>query len=231
MRLIFVIGMHRSGTSCLTGLLENAGVTLGDVVRRSPHNLKGNNENRRVMRLNESILEDNGGAWNKPCDEPLRFSKSHRREVRAILEELLQAGKVVALKDPRCLFTYPLWAEEARTCGARIDHIGTFRRPDRVVASLRARDEKLDEEACFERWRLSNEKALELHRQTSFPFVDFDLPGKEYLACVKRAFTELELPEPQGELFFTEQLRRQQVAGTFPQGLESLYNRLKGLCI
>ncbi len=34
---IAVLGMHRSGTSCLTGLLEQAGVFLGPVIT-SPSN-------------------------------------------------------------------------------------------------------------------------------------------------------------------------------------------------
>ena len=39
---IFVLGMLRSGTSCLTGILEEAGLFLGDVKRKSRFNAKGN---------------------------------------------------------------------------------------------------------------------------------------------------------------------------------------------
>ena len=44
---VAIVGMHRSGTSCLAGCLEDLGLTLGKVNRAAPHNLKGNNENPR----------------------------------------------------------------------------------------------------------------------------------------------------------------------------------------
>ena len=53
---ILILGMHRSGTSCLAGSLQQQGVYLGEVHEWNPHNLKGNRENPHIMALNEGLL-------------------------------------------------------------------------------------------------------------------------------------------------------------------------------
>ncbi|ASM75916.1 hypothetical protein VITFI_CDS0137 [Vitreoscilla filiformis] len=58
--------MHRSGTSCLTGLLEDIGFSAGKVDRWDPFNHKGNREDERVNRLNNALLQTANFAWNAP---------------------------------------------------------------------------------------------------------------------------------------------------------------------
>lgn len=61
--VVIVLGMHRSGTSCLTGLLQQAGVALGNVVKEAAHNKKGNrfdffdNELRHQIELSGAALQ------------------------------------------------------------------------------------------------------------------------------------------------------------------------------
>ena len=43
-RVVCVLGMHRSGTSCLAGSLEQQGLFLGETNTRGPFNLRGNRE-------------------------------------------------------------------------------------------------------------------------------------------------------------------------------------------
>ena len=59
--------MHRSGTSCLTGSLEAAGLYLGNIQTWNPFNLKGNRENQEIVDLHDLILADNGGSWDSPA--------------------------------------------------------------------------------------------------------------------------------------------------------------------
>mgnify|MGYP004104874427 FL=1 len=58
--------MHRSGTSCLTGTIEQCGVALGEVFTENPYNKKGNRESAQIQALNNDVLETNGGAWDRP---------------------------------------------------------------------------------------------------------------------------------------------------------------------
>ena len=45
---VIVLGMHRSGTSLLTGSLEAAGLHLGEVNNAARYNPKGNKENESI---------------------------------------------------------------------------------------------------------------------------------------------------------------------------------------
>jgi hypothetical protein len=65
-RAITVLGMHRSGTSALTGCWRAAGVHLGTVAERSRYNPKGNQESESIRRLHDALLERCGGSWFEP---------------------------------------------------------------------------------------------------------------------------------------------------------------------
>ena len=66
MSVISIIGMHRSGTSCLTGSLQSGGLFSGEVVEFAPFNKKGNRENLEIRSINDEVLAYSGGAWNNP---------------------------------------------------------------------------------------------------------------------------------------------------------------------
>ena len=58
--------MHRSGTSLLTGTLQEAGLVLGDVVTAAPHNRKGNRESLPIRALHDDLMQRAGGDWDRP---------------------------------------------------------------------------------------------------------------------------------------------------------------------
>ena len=205
--LMLVLGMHRSGTSCLTGLLGDAGVWLGPVEKGSPHNPKGNNENRQVMNLNKAVLAANDASWLHPPRFDAVWSGAELARADDILGEILAPGRVTAMKDPRSLFTGRGWVRMARRRGAKISCIGTYRRPDRVAASLIARDDSLEESHCRALWCRYNERLLALHDETPFPLLDFDVEAAEYLAGVRTAFREVGLTPPDELSFFETTLR------------------------
>ena len=131
---LLILGMHRSGTSCLTGLLEEAGVWLGEVKRASAHNAKGNREIPEVMALNEAVLAANGDAWNKPPEGPVTWTSAHLAERDRILAGY-PADRVWGVKDPRMLFTLEGW----RSALPQVRLVGTLRHPLSVARSLHAR--------------------------------------------------------------------------------------------
>ena len=49
MKTIAILGMHRSGTSCLTGCLQQMGLNLGKVSDFNEYNLKGNKEDDKII--------------------------------------------------------------------------------------------------------------------------------------------------------------------------------------
>ena len=61
-KVICVLGMHRSGTSCLVGSLQKAGLHLGKHHTWNRYNRKGNRENQDIVDLNRAVLEFSGGS-------------------------------------------------------------------------------------------------------------------------------------------------------------------------
>ena len=63
---VFIIGMHRSGTSCLAGSLERCRLFLREVTRCNRYNPKDNHELKAVRRIRNEMLAANGGTWRQP---------------------------------------------------------------------------------------------------------------------------------------------------------------------
>ena len=86
LRVICVLGMHRSGTSCLAGSLEQQGLFLGEVNTAAPFNRRGNRERFDVMNLQGDILEASGGAGTARRAE-VRWSDEHFERAQEILAQ------------------------------------------------------------------------------------------------------------------------------------------------
>ena len=149
---IILLGMHRSGTSMIAGMLEELGLFMGNHKDR-------NNEAFLFMKLNDWLMEQNSCSW----DNPRSFSNFLENEdvrslttgqIHSILqsrymmsylgkEHIHKRGNPMQLdfpwgwKDPRTTFTLPFWLEIFP--GARIIHI--FRNGVDVANSLKTRHE------------------------------------------------------------------------------------------
>ena len=87
---VIVLGMHRSGTSLLTGSLEAAGLYLGEVNNEAPFNRKGNKENESIRELNDALLERNGAAWNRPPNGQAQWSGADEEWSRSLISSYLR---------------------------------------------------------------------------------------------------------------------------------------------
>ena len=221
---LLILGMHRSGTSCLTGQVEEAGVWLGEVKRKSGHNAKGNRENPEIMALNEAVLKANGAAWNAPPSGPVIWDAAHLKTRDHILAGY-PAERVWGFKDPRTLFTLDGWRDALP--GARL--VGTLRHPVAVARSLQARN-RMPLEDGLALWAAYNSRLETLWQAESFPILSFDATPDAYRAAVLRLITTLGLAAPDGGPdFFEEHLRQQNGndAPTLPDDIAALYARLR----
>jgi hypothetical protein len=140
---VVVLGMHRSGTSALTGLLRLMGLWAGeegDFPPADEHNEAGYWEHRGVWSVDEAILQALGASWSEVADldlsrlgEGLRTRLTER--AREIVRELDRQGSWV-VKDPRLCLLFPFWREilEHPFC------VLIYREPLPVARSLAARD-------------------------------------------------------------------------------------------
>lgn len=202
--VICVLGMHRSGTSFVTGSLQAGGAALHRFHSNNPFNRKGNRENPDIVALNDDILRASGGSWDRP-PERVVWQREHHRRAREILREVAPYP-VWAFKDPRTLLTLDGWLEHFR----RPRFVGIIRHPARVARSLNSRDASLSPESGLRLWRHYNGILLRLRRQQAFPLLCFDHSPGELLAALQQACRELGLDPDEAKHFFDESLVNQQ---------------------
>lgn len=143
---VFIIGMHRSGTSALGGVLESLGLSVGkSVMPPQKDNPKGFYENLALTELHDKFLESIGSRWDdpKPLDEA-QFQGAAARRFRDGLFRLLvgEFGESRPLvKDPRICRLIPLWVPLIKEHFSQAQFILPIRHPVAVAHSLVQRGE------------------------------------------------------------------------------------------
>jgi hypothetical protein len=143
-RIICVLGMHRSGTSLVTRIVNLLGVELGipaDGLFTGEDNVTGYWEHAGIVGINEQILARFGGCWEAPPQFPPGWEYDPRLadlrcQARAIIEKF--AGvKQWGWKDPRTCLTLPFWQALVTQ---PIAYVICMRSPLDVAASLEKRN-------------------------------------------------------------------------------------------
>ena len=143
---VVILGMHRSGTSVLSGLVSLQGFYLGaDEMPPREDNPMGFFENMKVYRLNQSILEAYGTSWDDYLFtmDQIKPDDLHQYELAAkeIIKEEFGPVKRVFIKDPRMCILFPLWEKALTKMGFNIKVILAYRSPMEVAHSLKTRNE------------------------------------------------------------------------------------------
>lgn len=227
---VMILGMHRSGTSCLAGSLQQRGLHLGEVFERNPANPKGNRENPAIMRLNDLVLARNGGSWREP-PPAIRWDAELARARDAIIDRFVAADRPVwGFKDPRSLLLLDFWLEGLGS--HRIAFVGSFRHPWAVASSLQSRD-GLPAAEGLALWALYNERLLDLVRGgADVGLVCFDADAREYARTLDRVADRLGLPPTApAAAFFEESLRHEAAPPRveLPATVAAVYDRLVAL--
>lgn len=171
---IIVLGMHRSGTSLVTGRLEAAGMYLGKVNTAAPHNAKGNRENENLRHCHDATLMSRGFDWKTPPDHPIEWTPD---ETATILNNLRPyvGKKIWGFKDPRTIWLLEGYLKLFPSCKL----IAPVRHPIAVANSLHARPKglQLSLEEGRSLWRVTNEKLLSLRQMHTLTFLRFSNMG------------------------------------------------------
>lgn len=141
---VVVLGMSRSGTSAVAGMLVSAGFHAGQaeqLMEPSDANPRGYFENVAIRSLNDEILGELGGTWFAPPDEAMQRHAlaSAEPRLRSALERLVDEanGAPVVLKDPRIGVMLELWGP---LIAERLHPVLVIRDPVEVALSLSVRD-------------------------------------------------------------------------------------------
>jgi len=99
---ILVVGMHRSGTSCMIGLLKILGFDQGKMasIGKSPDNPKGFFENDSVRHINDHIIRNHMSCkWNDIRPEVVRSDTPYADIIRVLIKNEF-SGQRFSIKDP-----------------------------------------------------------------------------------------------------------------------------------
>lgn len=110
-KIIIVLGMHRSGTSMIAGILSKIGINMGKrMLGRTPSNPLGHFEDEDFFNLNKKILEFTGGNWrNPPNEEDILAQKDKFKKEILNLISIKNKEKYWGWKDPRINLTMQLY--------------------------------------------------------------------------------------------------------------------------
>lgn len=226
-RVIIILGMHRSGTSCLAGILENAGVYFGEVSSYNLHNRKGNKENPRIMKLHNNLLKYNNGAWDSP-PSGIEWPTELKTERDDIIREYKDAS-LWGFKDPRTLLLLDGWLETLQN----VFIVASFRHPVSVAQSLSKRDHFAFEKSMG-LWKIYNEKLLDYYEKYRFPLISFDLPVSSYKTKIEKLLQLLQLkPQKKTYEFYNDELRHHNDVSVFdtPPEIFAIYEKLTRIAL
>lgn len=161
---IFILGMHRSGTSLTAHLLNMMGIYFGPEGSSTGANIenpKGFWERRDVRTINDQVLQSNGFDWYKISEfEGIhQFSeesiKTFDKEAANLILNL-DAHRPWFLKEPRFCINFDLWKKHLEIPLI----ILCFRHPIEVARSLQARN-GFNIEFGLELWEKYNKHVLQ----------------------------------------------------------------------
>lgn len=148
--IVAVLGMHRSGTSLSTELMQRLGATISeDLVPAAAENPRGYFESSVISGIQEQLLNAFGGSmwwtsttlnpmpdnwWLLPAVQPYR-----QRLLEYVKQELARCEHVWAFKDPRTARLLPMWNTIIDELGVEAKYVLVVRDPIEVAGSLHTR--------------------------------------------------------------------------------------------
>jgi hypothetical protein len=193
---VMVVGMHRSGTSAVTRVINLLGVPLGrpDDIYSAADNPSGHWESRTLCALNDLILHAFGGFDMGAPPMPAAWLRSRRAEqlrgvMRATFDDVYPDGQWL-WKDPRVCLTLPLWRQVLDDfCIVLV-----VRNAGPVVRSLHRREgHGYPRLYCHALWDDYNRRAATAAAGLPVVTVDFDAMREDPVQQVKHLYDGLSL--------------------------------------
>ncbi|MEA2029408.1 MAG: hypothetical protein U9N49_10590, partial [Campylobacterota bacterium] len=193
---ILVLGMHRSGTSALAGVLSLLDVYLGSsLMEANEGNKKGYFENTILYKINEKLLASIGSSWRDIfyCTYKLKtIDKRLLDELQQFLENEFEHSNTFLIKDPRLAYLFPIYEQVLKRLKIDIKIIIPYRNPIEVANSLQKRD-KMSIEQGMLLWCYSFLLSEKFSRSYDRIFVDFDDLISNSIEIIEQISTKLSI--------------------------------------
>ncbi|MEI7037519.1 sulfotransferase [Fulvimonas yonginensis] len=143
---LLVLGMHRSGTSAVTRVLNLLGAHLGaDLLMAQADNKRGFWEHAEAVAIHERLLTALGRTWHDTRELPHGWldsaaAKTATSEIVSLIERDMKEKRLWAVKDPRMCRLAPIWIDALHKLGIDTKAVLVVREPYEVASSLHMRD-------------------------------------------------------------------------------------------
>lgn len=186
---LVVLGVHRSGTSALTRLMNLMGMyvgTEGTTVSFGVENEKGYWERHDVIALNDELLRHYDCEWNDLLHWQERSQKEVPQALQHRIKEMLlemDHHRPWVMKDPRMCQTFPMWRAQMEVPLV----VMVWRDPVEVALSLRkTRDIPLQHGLAI--WEHCTRSALAAAQGVPHLIVSHNDIMQQPLAVTKRVY-------------------------------------------
>jgi len=145
-RAVFVLGMHRSGTSALARVLNLMGVDLGTGSEATGRdNQRGFWEHPELVSINEDFLKSINSSWQGLHSLPDQWWQANTlspfiKRIESVLDQQFSQSPVWGLKDPRLCRLLPLWLPILKQRNCQSSFVCITRHPMEVMRSLKTRN-------------------------------------------------------------------------------------------
>jgi hypothetical protein len=145
-KAIIVLGMHRSGTSAISGVFSHLGVLMGKKLFKAQKgvNERGFFENSLVVSLNERLFEKLESSWDDPLGAQKDIMKCDTTDEFIRAKQLLisEYDKAIywGIKDPRTSVLLRFWQKVFDDLKITPHYLIMVRHPMDVFRSLEKRD-------------------------------------------------------------------------------------------
>ncbi|PHS36193.1 MAG: hypothetical protein COB07_12665 [Sulfurovum sp.] len=192
---ILILGMHRSGTSALAGVLSLLDIYLGSkLMPANESNEKGYFENNILYNINEKLLAKIGSSWDDVFfREDKLLGITEVKELKEQIEKEFQYSDIFAIKDPRLAFLFPVYQKVLDEMGIDIKVIIPYRNPIEVANSLSKRNEFPHEKAMI-LWSYHVLLAEKFSRDYKRVFIEFNELINNTKNSIRTISKELDIP-------------------------------------
>jgi hypothetical protein len=145
-RCIIVAGMHRSGTSAITRVVNLLGADVAkELLPAKIDNQSGFWESLAVVNIHDQLLRTLGSSWDDPFPLPDRWIEAGatQQAKRRLAEEIKRDfadSRLFVVKDPRISRLLPMWLEILDELEIVPIVLVSVRNPLEIAASLEVRD-------------------------------------------------------------------------------------------
>ncbi|MCC5843419.1 MAG: glycosyltransferase [Verrucomicrobia bacterium] len=200
---VFVLAMHRSGSSALTRAINLLGYDLGTpetLMNAKPDNPLGFWEQEPLQHLNDRMLRSLGRDWDTfaPVSPAhlVELKEVFGGEMRRLIREVFREHPRIVWKDPRILLVFDLWRDVFREEGYTVKPVLCIRHPAAAAQSLRKRNDfPLLKGVAI--WVAYHARFFDVFDTLAFSVVDYDRLLKDWRTELGRCFSDLGLRWPE----------------------------------